>query len=71
MGGLASSFSAPAEPVIAKEYRTLRKRIGTQKHVSKVLGVTKNTLSDRERGVYRITREAELALRYVQQESEK
>lgn len=49
----------------ANAYRKIRERIGTQKTVSKVLGVTKNTLSDRERGVYRITREAELAIRYA------
>lgn len=49
----------------AKQYRALRQGIGTQREVSRMLGVNKNTLSDRERGVNRITKEAELAIRWA------
>lgn len=46
-------------------YRKLRESIGTQAAVAEKLGVDAQTISNRERGVYPITREAELALRYL------
>ena len=47
-------------------YRELRKGIGNQKFVAEKLGLHKQTLSNRERGVKPIDREAELALMYLQ-----
>lgn len=55
----------------AKQYRRTRRNIGSQRFVAGLLKVHPRTISQRERGVNPITREAELALRYVQQESEK
>lgn len=49
----------------ADAYRTLRKSIGTQAKVAELLGVHRVTVADRERGRHEITREAELALRYL------
>lgn len=47
----------------ARDYKKLRKQIGTQKEVAVVLGVTRETISNRETGTASISTEAELALR--------
>tara|TARA_R100000808_G_C2136143_1_gene144475 strand:- start:936 stop:1133 length:198 start_codon:yes stop_codon:yes gene_type:complete len=49
----------------SSEYRNLRHKIGSQSEVAKQLGVDKMTISNRERGVYSISREAKLALVYL------
>lgn len=46
-------------------YRNLRKKLGTQQMLADELGVTRETISMRERGRTTITREMELALRYA------
>jgi DNA-binding XRE family transcriptional regulator len=48
-----------------KEYRDLRKVMGTQKLVADLLGVRIETVSNRERGVYNITSEAKLAMVHI------
>lgn len=45
------------------EYATLRKTLGSQGKVARMLGVTRETLNKRERVGVAISREAELALR--------
>ena len=47
-------------------YRELRRNIGSQDSVAEKLGVHKQTISNRERGVKPIDREAEYALLYLQ-----
>lgn len=46
----------------ATEYKTERKKRGTQMEVAGLLGVRQSTISDRETGRRDVTREAELAL---------
>ena len=48
-----------------KEYRDLRKVMGTQKMVADLLGVRIETVSNRERGVYNITSEAKLDMVHI------
>ncbi len=48
-----------------KKYREMRRKIGRQFHVAKLLGVAPNTISRRETGTIPITREAALALRLM------
>lgn len=48
-----------------EEYRTLRKRIGSQAEVAKILGVHPYTISKRERGVFEVTSEAGRALKHA------
>lgn len=48
-----------------QEYAHTRKGLGTQAHVARELGIYWLTVSKRERGDNPITREAELALRYL------
>lgn len=45
-----------------EEYRELRKRIGSQQEVAKLLKLGWNTLSRREQGTAPINEEAELAM---------
>ena len=47
------------------EYRELRKYIGKQKDVAKMLGVTPEALCRREKGNSKIVMEAELAMRFL------
>ena len=47
------------------QYRELRRQVGTQAEAAQALGVQPVTVSRRERGVRAISREAELALRYL------
>jgi len=47
------------------EYRTERKRRGTQKAVAESLGVSRVTVARREAGSIPVTREAALALRHL------
>ena len=49
-----------------KEYRKKRKSIGSQVKVAGWLGINKQTISNRERGIYGITSEAELALIHLE-----
>ncbi len=49
-----------------ESYRELRRNIGSQDFVAEKLGVHKQTISNRERGVKPIDREAEWALLYLQ-----
>tara|TARA_R100000808_G_scaffold260_3_gene1573 strand:- start:5522 stop:5695 length:174 start_codon:yes stop_codon:yes gene_type:complete len=51
-----------------KEYTKLRKEIGTQAQVAKELEVDKATISKRETGAYRITKEAFLAIKRLRTE---
>ena len=46
-----------------REYRTLRKSVGTQQKVAADLGVDYRTIQRREYGQIKIPREAEMALR--------
>lgn len=55
---------------MTKVYRALRQRVGTQAEVAEALEVDKQTVSNRERGVTPILKEAELAIRYVVAEKE-
>lgn len=50
-------------------YKRLRQSIGTQEEVAKMLGLHKQTLSDRERGLSPITREALYAMRFLVERS--
>lgn len=45
------------------EYKTLRKQVGNQAKVASLLGVTRETISHRERGHFQITTEAAIAIR--------
>lgn len=45
------------------EYKSERKKRGTQTQVAALLGVMQSTISDRETGRREITKEAELALK--------
>jgi hypothetical protein len=47
------------------EYKTARETIGTQKQVAKLLGVTDITVSRRQTSKRPVTREVELAIRYL------
>lgn len=47
------------------QYKTLRKRLGTQAEVAARLGVARSTVADRERGAMVITKEAALALKQL------
>lgn len=47
------------------EYKAERKKRGTQMQVAALLGVMQSTISDRETGRREITREAELALKFL------
>ena len=51
-----------------KEYTKLRKEIGTQAQVAKELEVDKATISKRDTGAYKITREAFLAIKGLRSE---
>ena len=51
--------------VTRHQYRELRRQVGTQAEAAQALGVQPVTVSRRERGVRAISREAELALRYL------
>lgn len=46
-------------------YRKLRKLVGTQEKVAKILELDRQTISRRERGETYLTVEMELALRYL------
>jgi transcriptional regulator with XRE-family HTH domain len=45
--------------------------VGSQREVAKLLKIDKQTISNRERGVTEIDREAELAMRYLAQRKRK
>lgn len=45
------------------EYKALREKLGTQKAVADLLGVTRETVARREQEGGKINREAELAIR--------
>lgn len=53
------------------EYKALRQSIGPQSAVADRLGITVQTIINRETGRSPITKEAELALRYLEQDSGK
>lgn len=53
-----------------EKYKKKRKKIGTQEKAAKLLGVTKATISNRERNTKNITLEASYALDYVLIQSE-
>jgi hypothetical protein len=53
-----------SKTMTSTQYKTLRAKIGTQAAVAKALGVAVITMKKREAGG-KITREAELALRWV------
>lgn len=44
------------------EYKKMREKIGSQTTVADRLGVCKMTISNRERGAFKVSKEAELAL---------
>lgn len=50
-----------------EEYAAIRRSLGTQERVGRAVGRDKQTLSNRERGIQPIDREAELAIRYLQE----
>ena len=54
-----------SETMNHNEYRRLRKKLGSQVRVARWLGINKQTISNRERGIYGITSEAGLALIYL------
>jgi DNA-binding XRE family transcriptional regulator len=49
----------------SEDYRRIRESIGSQSHVADKLGLNKMTISNRERGIYDISREAELAIMHL------
>ena len=50
----------------SEEYKRLRKETGLlQKDMAENLGVTRKTITDRERGAAKITEEAALAIRQI------
>jgi len=55
----------------ASKYRNVRESIGSQRSVAKQLDVDVMTISRRERGVYTIGKEAELALVYLKDKKKK
>lgn len=54
-----------------EEYRALRERVGSQREAAERLGVHRQTISQRERGVLPVDREAELALRCLAEHARK
>ena len=48
-----------------EQYRKVRESIGSQVLVANKLGLNKMTISNRERGRYHISREAELAIMHL------
>ena len=48
-----------------KDYHALREPLGTQASVAKCLGVSERTIQRRENGRLKITREAEVAMRFL------
>jgi DNA-binding XRE family transcriptional regulator len=59
------------ENMRASKYRDVRESIGSQSSVAKQLGVDVMTISRRERGVYTIGKEAQLALVYLKDKKKK
>ena len=55
----------------ASKCRNVRESIGSQRSVAKQLDVDVMTISRRERGVYTIGKEAELALVYLKDKKKK
>lgn len=49
----------------AAQYKRLREAVGPQDEVANMLKVHKSTISKRERGEIPVTREAEMAMRYL------
>ena len=49
----------------AEDYKKMREKIGSQSNVADSLGLCKMTISNRERGAYVVSREAELALLHL------
>lgn len=47
------------------EYKSIRKQIGTQSEVAKILNVDVTTISKRERGVIPISKESEFAIIHI------
>jgi|TARA_R100001594_G_scaffold62441_2_gene96751 DNA-binding XRE family transcriptional regulator len=47
------------------KYRELRESVGSQARVAEVLGINKQTISNRETGKYEIGKEAAWAIRYL------
>ena len=59
---------ATAHPVIfmtPQEYKSLRKKIGSQQIVADLLGVTRSLIGYRENDKARITNEAAIAIRFL------
>lgn len=54
-----------------EEYRALRERVGSQTEAAERLGIHRQTISQRERGVLPIDGEAELALRCLAEHGKK
>jgi DNA-binding XRE family transcriptional regulator len=50
------------KPMTSDEYRSVREKIGSQDYVAERLGLNKMTISNRERGKYPVSLEAQLAL---------
>jgi transcriptional regulator with XRE-family HTH domain len=63
-GGVVSDAISVAErrPLSSSKYSFLRKKIGTQSEVARLLGVQQAVISKRERGLTVISLEASLAL---------
>ena len=49
----------------AKKYKKLRKKLGTQTEVAELLGITRHTIGLRETNEVAISKEAELAIRFL------
>tara|TARA_B100001123_G_C14362048_1_gene651365 strand:+ start:203 stop:403 length:201 start_codon:yes stop_codon:yes gene_type:complete len=49
----------------AAEYKAMREKVGSQSFVAERLGICKMTISNRERGAYDVSKEAELALLHL------
>ena len=50
-----------------EKYRVMREKVGSQAHVAEVLGINKQTISNRERGIYNIGKEAAWAMTHLVQ----
>lgn len=63
-------MGAVHDPMTPQAYAALRKQVGSQEAVARAKGVHPSTVAHREGGRNRVTREAELALRYLSEHPE-
>lgn len=68
---MAAAIRARLESLAPERYKIERETIGTQAHVAKLLGVSRETIARRETGGFQITSEAWLALRAVAKQTRK